>query len=160
MTRRYTTRIYPFDAEGLIKSHTDTAVLMCHSAALLMFKTRLPEYPEFHASLNQQVAEALSKAVKLSDALKEKIVTAEYTPYCPSATHWNAFDPTSMEGTDSESVPPPRTPVMCTVRLGLLTSSKAGREREAPLQQLLFRKAQVITLHCLEDAQTACDNNM
>lgn len=153
MTHKYTNRACRFDVDSIIKFHTSFATGKCYRVAVLLFKSRSPTASQIETSFDEQVAEILTMAVKLSGMLKEKIVTADYVIYSPSATHDNVFDPAMMDVTDPDSIPPAGTPVMCTVRIGLAMSSKAGREREAPLQKILFRKPQVVTLFCLQDAQ-------
>lgn len=122
----------------------------CHVILLQVSKGRGPEWAEFSTTFDEEVTEIVASAIKFARLLKERIITADYIPFNPSEFTKGRYDPSKMEVADKDSAPPPRTPVMCTLRLGLTSRSKVGRERDAPLQEYSFRKAEVMTSHCLD----------
>lgn len=128
------------------------AIGHCFSAAILLFKNVALDETTFAGSFNEALSDIMAVAIRLSIVIKEKIISVDYKPYCPSERSGELFDSSQMAVTDPDDAPPESTPVMCTVRLGFVVHRKDvdATERDSPVRKLNFRKAEVFTAHCLE----------
>lgn len=119
--------------------------------AILLFKDVILDETAFAGAFRESLEDVMNVATRLSIAIKEKIVSVDYTPYCPSERSGELFNSSQMSVTDADDSPPEGTPVMCTVRLGLEVHQKDifAQEGQSPTHVVNFRKAEVFTTHCL-----------
>lgn len=127
--------------------------------ARTLLRAHSPSLAELTSTFEEPLVEIISATEKFGRVLKEKVITMDYFPYKPSKASSSRYDPEGMSLTDDDDPPRPGAPVLCTVKLGLATRCKPGRARNAKVEYALFRKPQVVTVHCIEAAEYDYDDD-
>lgn len=109
-----------------------------------------PPWEELVASFHESVGDIHQRTQKLGTLLREDIISADFEPYAPSG--YSRFEDESMMVCGTDSKPEAGEEVYCTIRLGLKSVTKHGRERGAGIQQSIVEKAEVVTERCVREA--------
>lgn len=148
ITHQYIRRRIHLHHERAVQFYVREALEHCYLAARLALKSSCPDDQAFLDAFHAQMTEIMEETFKLRTKIQEKMLTANYDPYLP--TNGTIFRSDIME-VAKEDEEHSKDTVICTTRLGMISSRKRERENSREPVKELSLKAQVLTDRNLGD---------
>ncbi|KAG8996765.1 hypothetical protein FRB90_012639 [Tulasnella sp. 427] len=150
VTHQYTKQL--FNQESSLQHYVQEALGLCRLVARLALKSNCPDDKAFLGAFHSHLTEVVEETFKLQAHIQEKMLTANYEPCL--AVGGTAFGAEAMELDKGERTVPGDV-VICTVRLGLISTRKRERENSGVILQDILLKPRVLTEYNLQDIMAA-----